>query len=326
MNPDLLAAVVSDPAFSFLRNALDSNSASPIISNALGRSVEVTAVRVTRHKPGRRCVLEYDVQSRSHPAATLVGKVRVKGANHRTFDLSQALRKHGFDDNAPDGIHIPQPIAVVPEFRMILHAKAPGIPAGDVLYNSEDIGPARRIAAVAWKLHRTQIPTEKTQTIADELSILRDRFAKLAVTQPELTGRLDQLFAKCERLASQLAPAQPVGIHRDFYPAQVLVDGSRCWLLDLDLYSLGDPALDIGNFLGHMTEHALRVTGSADALLVAENALRDEYLALSEGRVAAESIQIYKYLTLARHIYISTLFPERCHAATQLLDYCEQRL
>ena len=34
-------------------------------------------------------------------------------------------------------------------------------------------------------------------------------------------------------------------IHRDFYPDQVLVDGARVYLLDLDLYSLGEPPLDV---------------------------------------------------------------------------------
>src|SRR2546426_9353652 len=38
----------------------------------------------------------------------------------------------------------------------------------------------------------------------------------------------------------------------------VIVNGERLFLLDFDLYCEGDPALDIGNFLGHITEQSLR--------------------------------------------------------------------
>src|SRR5437773_3836244 len=36
------------------------------------------------------------------------------------------------------------------------------------------------------------------------------------------------------------------------------------WLLDFDLYCQGDPALDIGNFVGHLTEQSLRTLESEE--------------------------------------------------------------
>ena len=38
------------------------------------------------------------------------------------------------------------------------------------------------------------------------------------------------------------------------------------WLIDFDLYCLGDPGLDAGNFIGHVTEQALRQYGDAHRL------------------------------------------------------------
>jgi Ser/Thr protein kinase RdoA (MazF antagonist) len=250
----------------------------------------------------------------------------VKGADQRTFALLRALWERGFDDRAPDGIHIPEPLAILPEFRMLLVAKAPGVSAGDLLYNPGNVELARRIAAVASKLHRAGVTSRRIHTAKDEVLILHERLGEGALAHPNWSERLAKILEGCERVASRLPPANPVGIHRDFYPAQVLVDGPRCWLLDLDLYCLGDPAVDIGNFIGHMTEHSLRTVGDPDAFLKSEVALRNEYVRLSDGATTAEAIDIYKILTVARHVHISTLFTDRQVATARLLDYCERKL
>ena len=107
----------------------------------------------------------------------------------------------------------------------------------------------------------------------------------------------------------------------------MLFDGSSIYLLDLDLYTKGDPALDIGNFIGHLTELAVRM-GDACALSTLstqEAAMEDAYVELA-GEEARSRMQIYKILTLVRHIFISTLFSERKAFTEDLLELCEQNL
>jgi aminoglycoside phosphotransferase (APT) family kinase protein len=115
------------------------------------------------------------------------------------------------------------------------------------------------------------------------------------------------------------------GIHRDFYSDQVIVDGPRLYLIDFDLYCLGDPALDIGNFLGHITEQSLRTLGDAGALAEVERALEERFIELS-GEAVRPAVRGYAVLTLARHIYLSTRFPERRPWTERLLELCEERL
>jgi thiamine kinase-like enzyme len=115
------------------------------------------------------------------------------------------------------------------------------------------------------------------------------------------------------------------GIHRDFYSAQVLVDEGRLFLIDFDLYCRGDPALDIGNFIGHMTEQSLRELGDARAMAEQENALEERFVTLA-GEEYRSRIQAYTTLTLTRHVYLSTQFSERQKFATSLLGLCEERL
>src|SRR5262249_18953846 len=116
-----------------------------------------------------------------------------------------------------------------------------------------------------------------------------------------------------------------VGIHRDFYADQVLFNGDRLVILDFDLYCHGDPALDIGNFIGHLTEQALRLHNNPVAVEKAESAVRERFLELS-GSEHRRAVEAYTNLTLARHIYLSDKFPERSHLTAPLLELCEEQL
>jgi aminoglycoside phosphotransferase (APT) family kinase protein len=121
----------------------------------------------------------------------------------------------------------------------------------------------------------------------------------------------------------QVAPLHP--IHRDFYHDQVILDGSRVYLLDLDLFAMGDPALDVGNFIGHLSEYGLRKLGSADALAEQQREMIDRYVELA-GEEVRPRIDTYSFLTLARHIYLSTLFADRTPFIECILSHCEQRI
>jgi thiamine kinase-like enzyme len=123
-------------------------------------------------------------------------------------------------------------------------------------------------------------------------------------------------------------------IHRDFYPDQVLVDRDRLWLVDLDLCCQGDPALDIGNFIAHITEQSLRETGDPIAMDTQASAFREAYLqaaATAIDRQRDESslhraIELYTVLSLVRHIHISTRIRDRHHLTETLLTLCETHL
>jgi thiamine kinase-like enzyme len=103
------------------------------------------------------------------------------------------------------------------------------------------------------------------------------------------------------------------------------VDGSRLWLIDFDLYCTGDPALDVGNFVGHLTEEALRTRGDAAALADCECAMQERF-GTHAGFSALEAARVYALLTLARHVYLSTQIPHRHSLTIPLLDLCEDRI
>src|SRR5260370_25682034 len=77
-----------------------------------------------------------------------------------------------------------------------------------------------------------------------------------------------------------------------------------------DLHCRADPGLDPGNFLGHMTEQALRLWGDPAALRQPEEALEERFIELS-GEAVRPSLRAYAALTLVRHVYLSSRSPDR---------------
>lgn len=98
----------------------------------------------------------------------------------------------------------------------------------------------------------------------------------IAFLHPPGEGRARSL---ARRLASLFpdAPAAPRPVHGDFYAKQVLVDGGQASLLDLDRAVRGDPAADLGRFLGHLERDALRGVVPPERVEPLGNALLDGY-------------------------------------------------
>jgi len=298
------------------------------------REISIQAIRVIRHKPGRRCLIEYDLQvseSSSAQVITLIGKIRVKGADRRTHALQQSLWQSGFADNSADGISVPEPIALIPAWNMTLQRKVAGTVATQLFHPNSDIALVKQIAVAAHKLHQANISPDRCHTIDNELQILHNRLPRVLQHYPDWDSRLKRVLQQCDRLAANTPELRTCGIHRDFYADQVIVQDDRLYLIDLDLYCQGNPALDMGNFIAHMTEQSLRIWGNANALSVQETALADEFIQLSEsdglpGNSLRLAIQAYTTLTLVRHIYLSTQFADRRSFTAALLELCEQRL
>src|SRR5262249_28186884 len=148
----------------------------------------------------------------------------------------QTLWRGDFGPHSADGIYVPEPIGMLPPFHMWLQAKGPGMAMSEVLVKADGVMLASRAAEAICKLHRTSVPIHRTHGMGDELRILREVLSRFCQARPAWTARLERLLAACDRLGASVPEPQLRGIHRDFYPAQVLVDGTRLYLLDFDLF------------------------------------------------------------------------------------------
>jgi Ser/Thr protein kinase RdoA (MazF antagonist) len=292
-------------------------------------SLRLRSIGVVRHKPQRRCLIEYEFDGsgteNDSSSMTLIGKVNAKFPDLFSYRIQQTLFEEAFHPTAEDGICVPQPLGVIPEWHMWLQQKA----QGDRLTNHLELTGAEQLVArttqAIYKLHCTAMPVHRTHTPRDELDILHKCVPKVLRTHPEWQEPVRRILAACDRLAASLPNNCKTFLHRDFYPDQLLVDGGNMTLLDFDLCCLGDPALDIGNFHAHLTEHALRHVGQPETLSSVQNAFLESY-SIQAGENILSRAKIYSTLTLVRHIYLSSLFPDRRHLTPALIELSSQQL
>jgi len=321
---------LDDSALPWLRTALDPSEIgrwiTPVVARAEGRGgkARLLEARLVRHKPGRRCVVyyEFDVGRR----LGIYGKIRARGADHRTHTLLRAFESAALDHAAGTSrVGVPRAIAVVPELNLTLQCACPGAVVTPLLEQVEGVSLMQPVAEALFGFHRAGVEARRSHAISDELAILRSRLTEAAALAPIWRERIEQVLEACCEIASRLDLPQICGIHRDFYSDQVLVDGSTVTLLDLDLFAAGDPALDVGNFSAHLTELSMRVHATPDRFAAHEKAFEERYLALAP-EVPRESIRIYRILTLARHVHLSMTLPGRAAVTGDLLEYCEAQL
>src|SRR6266404_3996186 len=126
--------------------------------------IEIRAIRVVRYKPERRCLIEYQLTASELPpkSLTILGKVRAKGLDRKTFELQKLLWRGDFGPENHDGIQVPEPLGTIPPFQMWLQSTVPGTTATALLAKPEGVSLARRIAEAIHKLHRAKLPAPRS--------------------------------------------------------------------------------------------------------------------------------------------------------------------
>lgn len=316
-----LAVLLSDDAFPFARRALCSREMESLLeSSRIGSSREglhVRSCRLTRHKIGRRFVVEYDVELLRRPF-TVMGKARARKLDRNALALHAALSKH-----LPEGslVRVPPPVGVLPDVHMLLYERVGGLSSTELLAGDDSLDVAARIAVSLFEFHQLPVATTRTHNWGDELRILEEQLGATAQEIPSLAPRLTRLL----RLLAVACPSSPTRaclIHRDFYPDHVLIEGTRTWFIDLDLCCAGDPAIDVGNFAAHLYELGLRYPACAPELRTAAHCFVERYLELADESLR-DPVQYATWVSLARHIALSRRLPGRQGATERLLEMCE---
>lgn len=331
MRPAPAAGGVVDPALPHLTEALIPArvaEALAVSKHFAGRRAHVVTAALSRHKPGRRAVIEYTLEmdgaDRGRQQVHAIGKMRASRPPRSAYRLLKALWSRGFDAASADGISVPEPLGTVPALGLWLQRRVPGQLATALLTTPAAAPLARRVADAAHKLHHAAVEPDRAHGPADEIAILARVLADVAGARPDWSTRLARVLALSRRLAAELTD-DTTPIHRDFYADQIVVDGPRLYLLDFDLYCRGSAALDLGNFAGHLVEQSLRTPAAAPALTDALAALESRYVAHA-GEAARRPLRIYTALTLARHIYLAGVVPGRAATAAAVLDATVTRL
>ncbi|HVS03969.1 MAG TPA: aminoglycoside phosphotransferase family protein [Thermoanaerobaculia bacterium] len=244
------------------------------------RGVKVRRVRVETlaYTPGSRAALRYEVLSESRDNGLpeirhLVGKLQQRKSPATLFAGHWAVWR------ATAGrIRLAPPVGYLATFGMSLQEVVRGTRLSDVTEHGALVKGVRQAARAIATVHSLDLPLLATRGADKEVRSVRRWIDVLRRIRPALDGRLERLEARLvAELEARVRKVAPM--HSDFHLANVLVDAEGVVLIDWDQVAVGDPASDVGRFLGALRVSALRATGRIDGYAELGEAFLTAYLA-----------------------------------------------
>lgn len=266
---------------------------------------QVLRIEKVKHRPGRRLTVRYVVEARrqgGRPCVqTLYGKLYRRRTGERIYRALSFLRSV-----APPGLRFPEPIGYHPRRRFLLLGALEGLPLDNLLCRPQphvhlsalgcgltalhglSVGnlPIAESGGVVFRSHDALAETEVLKGAGEQMAReslpagLKDRFC-------EIHGRVCEGLSRSRWLRTG---ATRCIIHRDLYPEQVIVFGRQIGLVDLDEASLGEPELDVGNFIAHLMLTDLQQLGTVGPAFFLAQIFLGAYCGrspISESRLAA---------------------------------------
>ena len=228
------------------------------------RTITSCTPRILGYKPGSRCIIRYELEysPSSDPSLgnhqVLIGKVYRKGSKAQNAYEGMLTLWHS---PLADGrmVTIAEPIALLPDQKMMLQTRIPGELSLEDLLRSVIDKPnqeaqekldlyMKKTAEGLAAFHQSGASYGKQVELKERFTDLHEMTHQLTIVSPELEQAILPLLEWLENLAT-LYPAQPdVPTHGTFSTEQVLIDGERIGFIDFDNYCMAEPALDLGRF------------------------------------------------------------------------------
>ena len=160
----------------------------------------------------------------------------------------------------------------------------------------------RQAAEIVARIHLSrerEVPPLTLDRIVGDALV---RCAHVLASWPALDSRVLEIVRLLERATEVLDTARPTLLHGDLGAAQFLWTGSRLVLLDLDTMSCGDPAYDVGHFLGQLERRCTLDDTLPDHARDWVDGFLRAYPMASHG-VSARNVSFYRGVTLFRKMY-----------------------
>ena len=292
-----------DWALPYLARALEPREVVSLLSEGGAEAKQarrLPKIEVLRYRCHRRCVLRYTLEAPDGSGPQeVIGKVYDSGS--LAVEMAQ-VQNVLHAQAAACGLIIPKPLKVIEEWGLLLMERVPGtsmrprVKQGRATQQlTEVIGLA---AAALASLHRLRFESQEVQSLQTRLEKLHRRAALLHLVAPLLAQEVEALLQQIARLGAHSTTVAPSFVHGDFNPDQLLMDKGRISVVDFDWASLGDPAIDVGNFMGNLHNKAVVKVDNAFRQLAAH--FLSEYQArLPEHRVA-ERVHLFVSASMVR--------------------------
>ena len=256
-------------------------TASPDTLGQFGEVKHFTA-KALRYVSGRRCQLLFTLVNSVGSRLQLLGKVFRDSRGEQLGCLMNDVADL-YADFGDESVSAPRSLGYSSRLRMLFQEFVPGETLLDRMHSGEaDEAAIAGAARAAVVFHHSRLAPTARYEIDDEWEILKRSRRQLSDVG-ETSDAFGQLFraigAECEHLrGGTLAP-----VHRDFYDRQLLQTANHTALIDLDQAAIGNPEIDIANFLVHLRLRMRQGTISNAQASLWKTKFLSEYSAASES-------------------------------------------
>ncbi len=282
-------------------------------------------VELLSHRLGKRCVVRVSGRKNensltSNTDNTFILKLYKMRTDRGRFvyGCMKRLWMNGFD--VKSSIRIPKLIVYLGEWNALfmedVDAVSLSMLSGDYLVNG-----LQRAGQALNKLHSAPIHLDHQHTVDDEIELLRERVNFVSLLVPELGDAVTKTLLDVTNRLNQCRQFESTPVHRDFYEKQILIDGDQTILLDFDTLCMSDPALDVGNFIAHLTLNSLQGNFNVAG---ADDIFNDAYDP-SQSSEFRERVAAYTQSSLLRLACLYAIWPRWRHVCEPLLEFASDK-
>ena len=139
---------------------------------------------------------------------------------------------------------------------------------------------------------------------------------------PKIGERVWNLQSRLGKNPPNHGNKEAVPVHRDYFDKQVLIGTSRTTLLDLDTLTTGDPAVDVGNFLAHLTLRGRQSPAETNRIEAGRRVFTEAYQ-ISDAPFW-NRVEWWEFAALLRLVFVYVLRPSWQEMALKILDQLEE--
>lgn len=232
----------------------------PVLSPHWGLLFDVEVKELKRH-PGKRSTVEIAVQTTTGKH-TLIGKFYSKDRSD-VYRTMQQISESGF--GPAEKFSIPQPLAFIPEQRLLLQQRVEGHLATEFFLSADEnkqISAAESCGRWLARFHARGPVLGLRSTVG--IDWVRRITKRLAPLPEALSYKARLLLQLLERVAA--VNGKLCACHGSFSHPQIILSEGRTVVFDWDKYCISEPSSDVANFIIGLKQLALSSFGSLTAL------------------------------------------------------------
>jgi len=173
--------------------------------------------------------------------------------------------------------------------------------------------------------HKIELDGLKTFTHEDEWRIVHRWTSLMNTIAPKYQQQLETMSAMLREASPRNDKDSEATLHRDYYPAQLLIDGGQVTILDLDTIARGHRCVDLGNFLAHLLLESIVNNSQGDTWSIQCQSFIRSYI-IHGGKCDQDALTYYLSSSLIRIGMVHALRQNGILVAGVLWDKAKQLL